>query len=71
MKRVFRDIRKKKFAVGQEIVIAKNTYVHAKGAHCELRTVSKIADGKVYVHGANGKGNYWLRKPENAAILGV
>ena len=63
------DVRGYVYEVGQEIAIAKSSYAQASGAHVELRTISKVQDGKVYVAGSNGTGNYWLRNPDDAAIL--
>ncbi len=63
------DVRGYIYEEGQEIAMAKSSYGQALGAHVELRTVSRVRDGKVYVAGSNGTGHYWLRNPDNAAIL--
>ena len=63
------DVRGYPYEEGQEIAMAKSSYSQASGAHIEIRTVSRVKDGKVYVAGSNGTGNYLLRNPHNAAIL--
>lgn len=67
--KVPKDVRGYEYEEGQEIAMAKSSYSQISGAHVEIRTVSKIHKGKVYVAGSNGTGNYWLRNPQNAAIL--
>ena len=69
VKRVIKDVRGYIYEAGQEIAMAKSSYGQAAGAHVEIRTISKVDGGKVYVAGSNGTGNYWLRNPHNAAIL--
>jgi len=64
-----KDVRGYEYEVGQEIAMAKSSYAQTSGAHVEIRTVSKVENGKVYVAGSSGTGNYWLRNPGNAAIL--
>ena len=63
------DVRGYVYEPGQEVAMAKSSYGMARGAHIEIRTVSKVENGKVYVAGSDGTGNYWLRNPQNAAIL--
>lgn len=68
-KNILTDVRGYIYEPGQKIAIAKSSYGYLSGAHVEVRTVSRVEKGKVYVAGSNGNGHYWLRKPGNAAIL--
>lgn len=68
-KKIPTDVRGYEYEAGQQIAIAKSSYVMASGAHVEIRTISKVENSKVFVAGSNGTGNYLLRNPRNAAIL--